>query len=148
MRLFFDPEQCSGCLSCVTYCSLHNEGLVAPTSARLRVELDLFGGWNAAHFCRQCKKAPCAAQCPESAIRFEAAGGYWHIDYDLCTGCKQCIDVCPFGAIFWDPCGEKVIKCETCEGAPLCAEVCPVGALTWRNPARKPGAGEERNGDA
>jgi Fe-S-cluster-containing hydrogenase component 2 len=131
-KLIFDPDECTGCLSCVTYCSLRHAGMVSPASARLRLELDSFGGQNAARLCRQCKKAPCAARCPEEAIRFEAGGGYWRIDYDRCTGCRECIAACPFDALFWDPNTQRVIKCETCGGAPLCVEVCPTGALRWR----------------
>jgi protein NrfC len=65
------------------------------------------------------------------------------IDEDLCNGCKDCIDACPYipHRTIWNPEKEVVMKCDLCvntpywneEGGPdgkqACVEVCPMNAL-------------------
>ena len=50
-------------------------------------------------FCMNCTptEAPCLKKCPNNAI--EVLGGAITINEEKCDGCKQCIDVCPIGAI-------------------------------------------------
>jgi Fe-S-cluster-containing hydrogenase component 2 len=50
-------------------------------------------------FCMNCQpsKAPCLKKCPNNAI--EVLGGAITINEEKCDMCKQCIDVCPIGAI-------------------------------------------------
>lgn len=129
---------CNGCLSCQVYCATANEGISAPVRARVRVPLDPFEGQHRIHICRQCKKALCVQACPEDAIVASSDGTYWIIDHERCTDCRECLQACPFGAIFEDPIGGHLIRCHTCQGDPLCAQVCPMGALAW----------EERKGAA
>lgn len=48
--------------------------------------------------CRLCEDA-----CEPRAIRFRPrSGGHYHprIERDACTGCAECIPVCPVGAMF------------------------------------------------
>ena len=130
-RLIVDASRCQGCLACLTLCSMTKEGVSAPSRARLKVELDPLGGSHRITACRQCKKAQCAEACPVDAIQLEPAGRYWTIDYNTCTGCRECIEPCSFGAMLYDPIAGRVLKCDTCEGSPACAEICPTGALTW-----------------
>jgi Fe-S-cluster-containing hydrogenase component 2 len=68
------------------------------------------------------------------AIQLQA-DGYWETDYSTCIGCNDCLAACPFGAMLYDPVGEKVIKCHTCQGDPACVQVCPTEALSWLDPA-------------
>lgn len=131
--LFFDVHSCSGCLSCVTNCSLRNEGVNSPSCSRIHIEVDPFEGLYPATYCRQCTKAPCAAVCPVEAIKRDESKEYWYIDYELCIGCRACMDACPFGAIFFSPVLDRVLKCETCQGDPICVKSCPTQALTWRD---------------
>jgi len=50
------------------------------------------------------------------------------IDDELCTGCGNCVDSCPFGAIEIENDKAKILpNCNLC-GA--CVEVCPVEAIT------------------
>ena len=130
-RLRVREAECNGCMSCQVYCALTKEHICAPTRARVRVELNPFVGNHRISVCRQCKQASCAEACAEGAIVLSDDGSYWSIDYTRCTGCRECISACPFHAIFYDPIGGRVIKCDTCHGNPLCAQVCPTGALIW-----------------
>ncbi|MFH1415191.1 MAG: CoB--CoM heterodisulfide reductase iron-sulfur subunit A family protein [Elusimicrobiota bacterium] len=55
-------------------------------------------------------------------------------DEDLCSGCKTCIQVCPYKAITYDE--EKkitVISEVLCKGCGTCAAVCPGGAASGRH---------------
>lgn len=129
-RLRFDPNLCSGCLSCHTFCSQRNEGSSGLANARLRLTLQPFSGDYQLSYCRQCNEAACAVACPVGAIQLRA-DGYWEVDYDTCISCEACLTACDFGAMLNDTVGGKVIKCHTCHGDPVCARVCPTGALVW-----------------
>ena len=50
-------------------------------------------------FCMNCQpsKAPCLKKCPNNAI--EVLGGAITINEEKCDMCKQCVDICPIGAI-------------------------------------------------
>mgnify|MGYP005859928775 CR=1 FL=1 len=122
-------DLCSGCLSCMTTCSMVNELYASLSGSRVQVELSPFEGEHKIVICKQCTKAFCAEACPENAIS-RHPDGYLVVDYELCTACKACIEACPFDAMFWNPISEKVIKCEMCGGNPQCVEACPTGTLT------------------
>lgn len=128
MYIKVNRNVCSGCLSCMTTCSLANELYASLAGSRVQVELSPFEGNHQIFVCQQCVKAECAEACPENAISRNEAG-VWVIDYDLCIGCRLCIEACPFHAMFWNPISEKVMKCEMCHGDPQCVQVCPTGAL-------------------
>ncbi|MCF8231854.1 MAG: 4Fe-4S binding protein [Bacteroidales bacterium] len=51
------------------------------------------------------------------------------IDYDKCTNCGICQDVCRFDAIGWKK-GRIEISEFACDGCELCMHVCPFGAIT------------------
>jgi len=129
--LRFDPSSCTGCLSCMLNCALVNEGLNALSSARIQIDLDPFAARWPATVCRQCTKAPCASVCPVGAIQRDPSGEFWHVDYELCIGCRSCVEACPFHAMFFDPLTDKVLKYETCAGNPICVRSCAAGALRW-----------------
>jgi carbon-monoxide dehydrogenase iron sulfur subunit len=133
--LFTDPESCTGCLSCVLICAQQNEGVSAPSSARIHIDLDPFTGRYIAQYCMQCTKANCAEVCPVGAISKRPGEDYWSVDYELCIGCKACVQACPLGTMYVDPETDKVLKCQTCGGDPACADICPTQALFWGNVA-------------
>lgn len=51
------------------------------------------------------------------------------IDEGLCTGCGECIEICPMDAIADDD-GVSRVSSERCIGCGLCADRCPVEAIS------------------
>ncbi len=43
---------------------------------------------------------PCRENCPAGAIEMERINGIPEVDYDKCSGCGICLEVCPGLAIF------------------------------------------------
>ncbi len=52
-----------------------------------------------------------------------------HIDEEICTGCKTCITVCPYDAIFFEEVKKiSVVNEALCKGCGTCVSACPSGA--------------------
>ncbi|MFP3975020.1 MAG: FAD-dependent oxidoreductase [Dehalococcoidia bacterium] len=76
--------------------------------------------------------AEALAMISRGKVEVEAATSV--VDEDLCSGCKTCVSLCPYGAISFDE--EKkvaVINEVLCEGCGLCAATCPSGAIKARH---------------
>ncbi len=87
--------------------------------------------------CNHCEKAPCIAACPDRAISTRE-DGLVLIEPETCTGCKACIDACPYHAIYFNDSVKLAQKCTGCahlldhgETSPRCVEACPTDALTF-----------------
>jgi len=64
-------------------------------------------------------------------VEIEAATAV--IDEELCSGCKTCIPLCPFGAIsFEEEKKTSVVNEALCKGCGTCAAACPSGAIAAR----------------
>jgi Fe-S-cluster-containing hydrogenase component 2 len=48
--------------------------------------------------CQQCGR--CTLHCTPAAIQFNEQSGGLFINAELCTGCGECVDNCPYGAIY------------------------------------------------
>ena len=131
IRIRVNRRVCSGCLCCVTNCSMVNESYASLSAARVQVDLSPFEGTRQITICRQCANAACVAACCKGAIAHDSYG-YLVVNYDLCDACQDCITACPFDAMFWNPISDQVIKCELCGGDPECVQACPTGALMVR----------------
>ena len=56
------------------------------------------------------------------------------INEDLCTGCRTCEGLCPYGALEYDP-EETIMRVNdaTCKGCGCCSGACPSGAASMRH---------------
>ena len=90
-------------------------------------------------FCKHCGKPPCIEACPEDAI-YKRSDGVVLIIEEKCTGCRACIEACPFGAPQYIPEKNVVQMCDLCiertdKGQlPACVHHCPTGALVFGDP--------------
>ncbi len=56
------------------------------------------------------------------------------IDPEICVGCRQCMGVCMYSAIDYNPArGICVVNPAICKGCGLCAATCPNKAVTTRH---------------
>lgn len=85
-------------------------------------------------FCNHCDNAPCVSAFPDCVYKRE--DGFVIIDPVKAKGNKALMNVCPYGAIYWNDEIETAQKCTGCahlldEGEiPHCVDVCATGALS------------------
>ncbi len=139
--LVHDATLCTGCMRCMTTCSTYNFGATSFTKSRIQIirheghaitrmdEPDelIFQPMT----CQQCDKPRCQDFCPAHALDRDPKTRAMKVNYDRCLGCRQCMVVCPFGAMRYDTTRRKIFKCELCEGDPQCVKMCPQGALQF-----------------
>lgn len=62
------------------------------------------------------------------------------VDYDRCTGCRQCLEFCLFGVYDAEDDRVTVAEPDNCKpGCPACARVCPEGAIMFPHYEDDPG---------
>jgi len=123
-RLTVLPGVCVGCQLCELACSLTHEGVINPYLARLKVTQIREEGIVEPNICRHCDPAPCEQACSQKALFLSPSViGVLVLDKDKCTQCHECLEACPFGAIYISPQGH-VLKCDLCGGNPACVSVC------------------------
>jgi len=66
--------------------------------------------------------------CSQGAIVIDQESGGYRVDENRCVGCGQCVEACPFNAIWLHPSTGKALMCDQC-GA--CIEACPFDALSF-----------------
>ena len=85
--------------------------------------------------CNHCEHPACLASCPVGAISKREADGIVLINQDVCIGCKNCIQTCPYGTPQFNTATAKVEKCTFClhrlEAGflPACVTTCVGNAL-------------------
>jgi Fe-S-cluster-containing dehydrogenase component len=120
-----DIDRCVGCQSCMFACARRSgQGGLAGSCIRVHSAGGMRHGFVVV-VCRACPDPPCARVCPTGALRPRDGGGV-RLDADLCLGCGNCREACPFGAILWDPHQDKPQICVHCG---YCASYCPYEVL-------------------
>ena len=90
------------------------------------------------HLCMHCENAPCINACPIEDALYKRDDGLVIIDPVKCTGCKNCVDSCPYKVIFFNEDLNIAQKCSGCahlldEGwqEPRCVDACPTLAIRF-----------------
>ena len=139
-KFIVDMSRCIGCNACSVSCK---------DRAGLTDELDLLSVeriesgsypdvemFYRVNHCFHCENPPCLEACTVDAIS-KNEDGFVFLDVDTCTGCGNCIDVCPFESIIELPEG-LYMKCDGCfdevtKGLdPTCVRACLTRALSFK----------------
>lgn len=123
-KLVFDQEKCTGCSSCMLACSFEKEKIYNVKKASLqmkREEIKL----PILDYCRHCSNPKCLDACQTGAMKLK--DNIVIVDHDKCTACGDCIEACPFNAVFIFK--NRLYKCDTCDGQFKCTTVCATKAL-------------------
>jgi tetrathionate reductase subunit B len=90
--------------------------------------------------CQHCEDAPCMAACTVEGGIYRRDDGLVVIDPEKCNGCKDCVDACPYGAIYFNQDLNIAQKCTGCahllDGnqpvkVPRCVDNCPTNAIMF-----------------
>lgn len=149
--LVVDVEKCTGCHSCFLACKDEFTGndylpisVGQPKNGHKWLNLKEveqgFGTKIKVDYipimCQHCEDAPCIAVSNGAIYRRE--DGIVIIDPEKAKGCKEIVNACPYGAIFWNQEKNLPQKCTMCahmldngEKMPRCVEACPTGALVF-----------------
>jgi tetrathionate reductase subunit B len=90
--------------------------------------------------CMHCDQAPCISACPIKGAIYKRDDGLVVIDPVKCTGCKNCVDSCPWGRIYFNEGLNIAQKCSGCAHlldedhqikVPRCFDACPTQAIKF-----------------
>ncbi len=147
-----DIAKCNGCYNCQIACKEEHVGNDWTPYAKPQPDTGQF--WMKMHEkvrgtvpkvkvtyvatpCMHCGDAKCIASCAPGAI-YRRDDGLVVIDPVKCTGCMGCVDVCPYGSIYFNRDMNLAQKCTGCAHLldrgwkePRCADACPTGAIRF-----------------
>jgi Fe-S-cluster-containing dehydrogenase component len=89
--------------------------------------------------CQHCESAPCIESCPVDGCIYTRSDGLVIIDPVKCTGCRNCIDACPYNCIYYNEIFHLAQKCTGCAhildlgpiSKPRCVDGCPQDAIEF-----------------
>ena len=154
MKAFvIDVARCNGCYSCQIVCK--DEHVANDWSPYAKPQPDTGQFWlkqtevtrgtipkvKVAYrpiLCMHCDEAPCITACPIEGGIYKRHDGLVIINPGKCTGCKNCVDACPYGTIYFNEDLNLAQKCTGCAHLldrgwkePRCAEACPTQAIRF-----------------
>lgn len=143
--MIINQERCIGCEACSVACQVENN------STEFWIKVETQGGIEKdtprgkypnltlnflPKLCNHCSNPPCAEVCPVEALQ-KRDDGLVILDQKLCTGCKACIEACPYNAIAFNEENNLAEKCNLCvhridDGLqPFCVICCVGQAITF-----------------
>lgn len=128
-----EPARCIDCEACMVACSqensvpigYHRNWIATSSKGTFPNVSQSFAPEN----CHHCTNPPCERVCPTGAT-YVRADGLVLVDYDLCIGCRYCMEACPYDARYFDEESGVVDKCTFCVHRldaglpPACVETC------------------------
>jgi Fe-S-cluster-containing dehydrogenase component len=144
--LLIDLDACVRCFACEVACR-EEHGLDVKTGSRwlrvMTVGPRRCGGELHLDFvptlCLHCQDPACREVCPGEAIS-ALDDGTVAVDEAQCTGCRQCVDACPYGSMSFNEVTGVAGHCDLCRDRvsaglePACVQHCIGGALQWLAP--------------
>ncbi|MDD5700750.1 MAG: 4Fe-4S dicluster domain-containing protein [Dehalococcoidales bacterium] len=154
MKVFVhDSSYCNGCYNCQIACKDEHVANDWTPYAKPQPEIGQF--WlkltetvrgqvprvKVAYYpvlCNHCQDAPCMDACKIEGAIYRRADGLVIIDPVKCTGCRNCVDSCPYGVIYFNEDLNIAQKCTGCAHLldngwkePRCVDACPTLALKF-----------------
>ena len=149
MAFYIEQKHCTGCSACQIACKdKHNlpkgqtfrkvhayEGGTFKVTGPVVVH-NVYAYWISVS-CNHCVNAPCLTACPRGAMYKRTEDGLVLIDEERCTGCRNCLAVCPYQAPQFDTDTRKMKKCDFCQDLlqegkiPVCISACPMRVLSY-----------------
>ena len=146
-----DLSMCNGCYCCQFMCKDEHAGNDWSPIAKPQPEVGQF--WMKLteevrgsvpkvkvayrpHLCMHCDAAPCMEACKVKGAKYKRDDGLVIIDPAKCTGCRNCVEACPYDAIYFNEDLNIAQKCTGCAHLldngwkeTRCADACPTLAL-------------------
>lgn len=158
MKVFvFDTSICNGCYCCQIACKDEHCGndwspyaKPQPETGHFWLKLNEYVRGTVPkvkmHYlptlCNHCDEPACQAACPVEGAIYEREDGLVLIDPEICTGCGDCLEACPSGAIYMNEELNIAQKCTGCAHLldagwkePRCVDACPTSALKFMEEA-------------